>query len=329
MREIKIVEKNIDERYFDFFRELYGNEKNIDFFVSDLQISLEFCLSLRTMVTVTLSNNSDLIGHASIISLPNQNTAFLGFFDLKNKEDFGLLWDEIKKQATLRGLVALTGPINGSIWFPYRCIRDSDESAFFKGELPSQMSYWQIFNDLTGDQVSYYSSMRTDFTDIIKLTEESYQKIIASEFEMTTLSGPEIDQNILAELYDFSNKVFSSQSPAYQQLPFDFFVKLYNSDKLSQLSELYLVRNEGEIIGFCSLFSEDPQTLIFKTIAVHPDYRRQEIGNALTYLVHKEAAEKGISKIIYALIRGDNTIKFFPKDNVKDLRSYSIFTLTI
>jgi len=62
-----------------------------------------------------------------------------------------------------------------------------------------------------------------------------------------------------------------------------------------------------------------------KTIGILPDWQEKGIGNALVYEVHKFAKNNNIEKVIYALIRTDNKVKHFPKDDTIIFRKYAAF----
>ena len=66
-----------------------------------------------------------------------------------------------------------------------------------------------------------------------------------------------------------------------------------------------------------------------KTIAVDPEYQQMGIASGLVHVVHSEAKSVAIRKIIYALVRKTNKIKYFPTDDVKILREYAGFEFRI
>lgn len=328
MKSIQIIEQNTHEQYLDLFHEIYIHEQNRDFFVKDLEASLGYSIAEKKIRTIALVENRKLIGHCSLLySESNLETCQFGFFELMDAQDFDLLWKEVIEQSKKLNIKTITGFSNGSIWFPYRCINTTSTIPLFKGELPTQDFYHNLFTTLASETISYYSSMRSSFDNIILLTENFYTNLIDSGVEITT--HVQADENLIHEVCVLSRDIFSQASVEYDELPFKYFLKLYNSEKLKHLFKLYTVRKENQLIGFCTVFKENSETLILKTLAVHPEFQKKNVGRGLTHLVHKDALKHGYKKMIYALIRGDNDIKYFPKDDVETVRTYSLFKFTI
>jgi GNAT superfamily N-acetyltransferase len=328
MKSIHIIEHNVHKDYLNLFQSIYINETNREYFVKDIEASLEYSLAEKKIRTIALIENKKLIGHCSLIySESNPQTCQLGFFELVDARDFGLLWKEIVEQSRVLNIGIVTVFSNGSIWFPYRCIHSTSGLPLFKGELPTQEFYHGLFSSLASEDISYYSSMRSSFGNIMALTENFYNELIGSGLEI--LSEVSIGEDLIHEVYALSRDIFSQASLEYDELPFDYFIKLYDEEKLKHLFNLYTVRKGDQLVGFCSVFKEDSETLILKTLAVHPEFQKKNIGRGLTHLVHKDAIKHGYKNMMYALIRGDNDIRYFPTDDVKTVRTYSLFKITI
>jgi len=331
MKQTNIINQSIDSHYLDLFRTLYDEEENIDYFISDISLNIDYCLSTKYISTITLTDGEILLGHCSIIKSAKNNNevAYFGFFEsTENEEDFRLLWNKVIEEATKQNIKKLVGPINGSIWFPYRFINTSDGSSFFKGELPTKLSYHKLFSNLNHNQIIPFSSgTRNSFDFIIEATKKSYEYLESQGFTVEVLL--EVTNKILKEIQTLAEAVFFGQSVAYEAFPTDYFLKLYNQDKTKDLFGLYMVRKDKDLVGFCNIFFEDEKTLIFKTLAVHPLFQKHGIGGAIAHLVHRDAKKQNVEKIIYALVRDGNNIKFFPKDDVLNIRTYSLFEFDV
>lgn len=327
MNRIEISNKINKEEYLNLFQKIYKEEKKLPFFISDISHSIEFVNQEKTSITVSIRSGDGIIAHASLMYDAHSTEARLGFFELINEKDFPELWNAILKEVKTRNIDRIVGPINGSIWFPYRFIKDSNGEPFFKGELPTQKFYQDIFTQIKSKEIGYYSSFRNKFENIISVTESSYLNIKQSGYEV--FSHDSFTQDLLKEIYDFSCDIFSVQSIFYDTLPYSYFKILYGETKLQSLFKIYVVRRHGKLIAFLTVFKEGDETLIFKTIAVLPDEQGRGVGKALIHLAHLEAYQQGYKKMIYALIRGDNDVKFFPKDDVENLRTYSLFDISL
>lgn len=331
MRDIRIINQNIDNGYIDLFYHLYKKEKNIDYFISDVKLSIDYCLSMKDMVTVTLSGGGVLLGHCSIIKPrgnDNGDTAYFGFFESPaNQKDFFTLWKKVVSEAKKQNIKKLIGPINGSIWFPYRTLNTSDGSPLFKGELPNDYYHKHFYSLKNKRVINYSSGMREKFDGVMKLTKKPYELLKGSDLEIQSLS--QVSEKILREIHKLAMEIFSSKSVAYEDFPSNYFLKLYDKERMNNLFGTYIVKKGEKLIGFCNVFYEEEKIIILKTLAIHPLFQKQGIGSAMAYLVHYDAKERGIEKIIYALVRDGNDIKFFPRDDVVDIRTYSLFEIDI
>jgi hypothetical protein len=332
MKNIRIINKNIDNRYLELFYSLYEKEKNINYFISDIKLSIAYCLARKDIITITLSDNDILLGHCSIIKSKeanNDGAAYFGFFESpENEIDFKLFWENIVIEAKKQNIKKLIGPVNGSIWFPYRFISTSDESHLFKGEFPANPFYHKCFSGLENKRVVTYSSgIRKNFDLIIEATKKSYELLKEANLKIEALS--EVPEETLVEIHKLAGEIFFNKSVAYEDFPVSYFLELYSKDKMKDLFRTYIVKNGDNLIGFCNVFYEEEKVIILKTLAIHPLFQKQGIGSAIAYLVHSDARENKIEKIIYALVRDDNNIKFFPKDDVINIRQYSLFEMSI
>jgi len=329
MENRRIINQKIDDRYVDLFRSLYGNEKNIEYFVSDIQQSIDYCHAEKNILTIISEEGGVLLGHCSLILPKNENDgiAYFGFFELTSKKVFEEFWKSVVAEAKNLKLKKLIGPVNGSIWFPYRFIATSDGSQLFKGELPTDLAYHDCFAHMEQGRITTYSSgVREKYDFIIDATMEPYELVKRSGLEITALK--EMTAKLLEELQIISTEVFASASVAYEPFPGKYFLQLYGG-KPSGLFRVYLASDAGKIVGFCFMIYEDEQTAILKTLAVHPVFQKRGIASALIHVVHRDAKKEGIEKIIYALVRDDNNIKAFPENGVSIIRTYSLFDLNI
>src|SRR3989344_58956 len=311
-------------------RSKYGGDKNFDYFLSDFNKALAFCIGNKNIPFHPIGGVEDgkMRAHVALIidkRLP-AGEAFFGF--LESPEDasvFSSLWGGLVKEAHNKGVSILKGPVNGSIWHQYRCIKETDGSDFFKSELFCEPYYYHFLaSNKPVTEVPYYSAFRDPFDIVLRMiSEDTYNTLRDRGFSVKEAKsvGPEH----LRAVANISRTVFRS-SWGYTELTEREFTDLYSSEKLTaHLNALYLLYKGDEIIGFCGTLKEDDRTLICKTICVLPQYRGLGLGNALAYKVHVDAKEQGFEKVMYALIREGNSIKNFPKDDAVIFRRYAAF----
>jgi len=318
----------------ELLREKYGNNKNFDYFLSDFTKAFDFCVDNENILffPITGTEEGHLRSHVALIidkRLPI-GEAFFGFLELPdNITIFDSMWKSLIEEAKKRGISTLKGPVNGSIWHQYRCLKETDNSEFFKMELFCEKYYYDLLNSKNPTtEILYYSASREKYDIVLKLIgENSYNKLEAAGFSIKPVKPVTPQQ--METVANISRTVFSANW-GYVELNEQEFTHLYSSDKLSAyLNTLYLLYKDEKIIGFCSTSNEDDTTLILKTICILPQYQGVGLGNALAYKIHFDAKKDSFKKIIYALIREGNDIKKFPKEEAVVFRRYAAFEFRI
>lgn len=333
MKIRKYKSSNIPNFLLNFLKISYGKENNFNLFLSDYIKSYNFCMNNKNIefIHIAVSSNKDMSAHIALIidkRLP-KGTAFFGFLEvIEDISIFNLLWKKLIEVARTNKISFLKGPINGSIWHQYRCIRETDGSDFFKSELMC-MPYYYNFLSSQGSNASikYYSAYRENFSNVLSKIEISDEKLASLGFSVKEMK--KIDLLQLLQIANLSKDIFSG-SWGYTELTKNEFLGLYSSEKIEDnLNKLYVLYKNDEIIGYCSTIKENDSTLICKTICILPKYQGLGLGNALAYKVHIDALNDGFKKIIYALIREDNKIKNFPKTDVVIFRRYTAFEFNL
>jgi len=315
-------------------QEKYGKNKNINYFLNDSIKTFNFCVKNKNINFQPISafKEGKMFAHIALIidkRLP-KGEAFFGFLEIpEDVSVFNSLWDLLINESKKKGVSLLKGPINGSIWHQYRCVKETNGDDFFKSELFSPLYYYDfLISKKPTKEVLYYSASREPY-DIIfqKISEDSYKKLKISGFSIQVKESVTLEElQILAKI---SKKVFQS-SWGYTELNNYEFMELYSFEKLRRyLNTLYLLYKGETIIGFCSTSKEDDKTLILKTICILPEYQSLGLGNALAYKIHLDAKKYGFEKIIYALIRKGNSIKNFPKEKAVIFRRYAAFEFSV
>ncbi|MFA6602041.1 MAG: GNAT family N-acetyltransferase [Candidatus Paceibacterota bacterium] len=334
MKIIRPPQQSLDNDYIALLRNKYGERKNFDFFEDDARKAWNFCITNDKLNFYPLAGHADgkLEAHAALIidkRLP-AGEAFFGFMEFPDNDlIFKNLWNALVTEAREKGITVLRGPVNGSIWHQYRCLRESDGSDFFKAEPMAESYYYNyLVSNKPFKQVDYISAYRKPFDIVLRfIDKKALEKMTSLGFTIKEINC--VDPGILGDLAKISKAVFS-QSWGYTELTLNEFMELYTLDKMaSHLGSLYLLYKGSTVIGFCSTSQEDEETLICKTIALLPEYQGLGLGNALAYQVHQDATARGYKKMIYALIREGNNIKNFPQEQAVIFRKYAAFEFNL
>jgi len=326
-----ITQNSSSGEYLSLLEKKYKAQKNYVYFLDDLKATLKFSETYQEPHFIIVKDGENVVGHCALILDHNlkEGEAFFGFFDvIDNFNVFTTLWQSLLKLAGLKNIKLLKGPINATAWHQYRVMSYGGNSDFFKTELFSESYYYDFYKTLKPDkEILYLSGFRENFKFLISVTEPAYKEVLKAGFSIEEIKNLSTEQ--LKEILDLSKIVFK-ENWAYTDFSMESFESLYSSQKLSaNLNKIYFLKNENKIIGYLSSLIEDENVLILKTIAVLPEFQGKGFGNALVHKAHKDALEKGFKKIIYALIREDNNIKNFPKEEAVVFRKYSTFEFEV
>lgn len=335
---MEISQYKPDDTSHDLFlgllRRKYGGESHSDYFLEAAGIAYDFARSSNkiTFIPFGVHDGGALVAHAALIvdERLQAGDAFFGFMEFPDdRAVFEALWQALVREAKARGISVLKGPVNGSIWHQYRCIREGDETPFFKGEPRSESYYYDFFASHAPDaEISYYSAYREPFGVVLNLINTKTQGALESSgFSIQEIK--ETTMQHLEAIAEISRTVFSSNW-GYTELSPEEFMQLYTPRALnSHLHALYVLCKEDEIIGFCSTAQENEETLLCKTIAILPHYRGFGLGNALAYRIHADAERAGYKRMMYVLIREGNNVSNFPQNAAHIFRRYAAFEFRI
>lgn len=320
-------------KLIDLIRQKYCGAKNLGYFMDDFDRAFGYCAENKNIhfEPIAVYSGAEIKAHIALIKdyRLKSDEAFFGFFETaEDIEVFNLLWTALAEAAKNNGIPVLKGPIDGSVWHQYRVVKQSDGSDFFKSEMICEPYYYNLLTTKeVKAEINYYSAYRENFSAILNAGQSAYTKLSRVGFSIQEIENVTSDN--LQAIVMLSQQVFRNNW-GFTELTNKEFAQLYSSKKLeSHLSKLYFLYKGDDVIGFSTILKEDDSTLIFKVICVLPEYHGLGLGNALAFKVHLDAKEDGIKKIIYALIKEDNNIKNFPKDDAVIFRKYAAFEFSI
>jgi ribosomal protein S18 acetylase RimI-like enzyme len=328
----QIPVKEFETAYLKLIDNNYSQGAAKNYYLNDIKKGIEYTSNSIYQAPYFYIAETDgiIFGSIALIidSRLEKQSCIFGFFECSDdNEIFNKLWKTICLKANELNMSKIMGPINGTIWHQYRVISYDSNETFFPSEPLCKNYYLTLFklkNPL--NQIEYHSATRTNYDIIIKHTENSY--IQAHNNGITVEKINHVDNIIAKKLFELSRLIFT-KGWGYVPLDFEEFLKLYNSEKIENyIGSVYLARHQDEIIGFCTNI-EFQHTLVMKTIGVLPEFQRLGVANSLVHKVHIDAKQNQISQIIYALVRKENNIQYFPKDEIKVLREYVAFEFII
>lgn len=283
-------------------------------------------------ISIAVENDDQFLAHCTLMhdNREQSGIGWFGFFECPDEQVvFDMLWQRVKQESSAMGIKALRGPINGTIWYSYRfAVPGPTSIPPFQGELLCEDYYHRFFEGIPNHQeVSYYSAMRENFDDLIRITLPFHERMLSdSPLHLETYA--EISTDVLREIFNLARTVFQS-SWGYAPLSDEELLSYYSQEKLkATLFKAYILRSNGKLIGFGTVFREDDDTLVLKTLALDPAFQGKGLGNALIHQIHRDAQDH-CSRMVYALIRYENNVKRLPKDGAVVFREYSAFEIPV
>jgi len=330
------VGKEINTSLGGFLERHYSNKKNYEFFYSEYQSAYEFCIHSKhvSFYPVMATEGNEFLGHIALIldDRLSDVEAFFGFFEVADDfEVFNELWNQLLALARTHNVKKLKGPVNGSIWHQYRCIKEDHGAAYFKTEPTTLPYYYDFLMQVSPtSEVTFSSGLRRSYTDVLKrlhTNEKDFEKLSVHGFKITRQKNIQPAQ--LLAIAQLSQAAFDSKSWGYTGLDSDEFKNLYTVDKINaHIDHIYLLHKNNKIIGYCSAMREG-NTLICKTICITPEFQGIGLGNMLALAIHEDAYNEGVTEIMYVLVRDGNQVYKYPTEDVEIFRRYSAFEYTL
>lgn len=238
------------------------------------------------------------------VSLTDPRRGFIGFYEAFSPEVGKALLSAACQFLKDQGVTEVFGPLNFNTWFPYRFgLPHADTNQFSWEPLvtPHSAELWKA----EGFEVAEtYHSMGLDGLDeFCAKAKPAYEAALAKGFTFRSLDPEALETKEIPSLYRISMEGFR-QNFLFEPLDAKGFAEIYvPAMQKADLSLSYVaVSPEGEDVGFFYGFA-DQGYLVLKTVAVADKARGHGLSNALTYLQAKAALEKGLTRLITALVK--------------------------
>lgn len=245
---------------------------------------------------------------------PDAAPGCLGHAAWEDLEGGGRLIEAASGWLRDRGRTLALGPIDGSTWFPYRVVTESDGSPPFALEPWPSAAVARAFGRAGFDPVAHYISSRVDeLPDRAVEAEERVALLGADGVRVRPFETAAGDEE-LRRIFPLLTSAFAG-NPYYTPLDRDRFLALYGPLVSRIDTHLVLVaEREGRPVGVVLAFPDHAQaslgggvdTVIVKTLAVDPAERGRGLGAALVEIVQERARAAGQRRAIHALMHAEN-----------------------
>lgn len=315
-----MTDKEYMDLWFAAMSKLYGKKVGWPYFNTEMQMAAHW--TLKNLENVPITEN----GFGLLLSRkPGSPKAQFGFALFPSDgQEAKLLWEKALVKAKSLGINELSGPLQGSTFFPYRFISSTNGMDYFPGEYMSEPWMHEfMISQSPKSVIEYRSGYRDDFSGVMEVSKPYYDELIKKGLSYhlhTTISRDD-----LMQVFQVVEQVFKSNW-SFEGMSDSEFEAIYTKEtkdpaRLGLLSILW----ENKTIGFVRFLDASPEISVCKTMAILPEFQKMGIGNATAYYMHKLALDLDYKQMIYALAAHSNRVKNMPQHDAKIFRSYAAY----
>ncbi|MES2962351.1 MAG: hypothetical protein V4760_00580 [Bdellovibrionota bacterium] len=202
-----------------------------------------------------------------------------------------------------KGVTKANGPMNFNTWFPYRFrVGEPEERFTWEPENPPEyVAIWEA----AGYSVleNYHSQGHEGLGAFASRLEPSYEKANDAGFVFRPFESARVLEKEVPILYDISMEGFR-ENFMFEPIPYQAFQALYVpiAGKLDLGLSYVASHPDHGNVGFFFAF-QDKDYVVFKTVAVKYVARGKGVSNAMMYLGARKAQDRGLSKLITAMVK--------------------------
>lgn len=262
-----------------------------------------------------------------------RRAGYVGRYCCNDRRAGRVLLQTAKQLLAKAGCHTAIGPVDGSTWHRYRFVTERfDEPPFFL-EPDNPDAYPQDFLDSGFAPCAHYvSAEETHLERVDERALRSLHRLTAMGVTIRHIDPLRYLEE-LDRFYDVARKSFAS-ALLFTPVAREAFCALY--EPLQDLVDPAYVRiaeHEGRTVGFAFGIPDHNarrggrplDTLVGKTQAVLPELRYGGLGAVMLEEVRREAHERGMRRIIHALIRDDNVALNGCRRVATQMRGYTLY----
>ena len=247
-------EKKYIKDFINFSKRLYEKDKmeNSKELKNILEDKHPLCKYFKLYKFLIYKKNK-VVGRFAITTYPNDDTAYIGFFECINDNDVArFIFDTAIEFAKENKYKRIVGPVDASFWLKYRLKINMFDKAPYTGEPYNKEYYYKMFLDNNYKVIEHYTSSiyeNVDNTYENEFYSNRYNSFIKNEYK---IESPNMDEfvNNLKELYGLLTELYSD-FPIYKHLSEEDFVKIFSSYKKIMNPEMIkLAYYNNKMVGF-------------------------------------------------------------------------------
>ena len=235
---------------------------------------------------------------------------------------------------TGQGCTLAVGPMDGNTWRRYRLLTErGPEPPFFLE--PDNRDDWPAHfadNGFTA-LAQYYSALNADLTQRDPRADEAAERLAARGVRLRPLKLDHFEEELRA-IYPLAVLSFRDNF-LYTPLAEEEFLAQYRGLRAILPPGLgVLAEHDGALVGFLLAVPDLMQkqrgvpvdTVILKTMAVHPDHGGAGLGALMMARCQEDAARMGFRRAIHALMYEGNRSRRISGRTAQVIRRYTLFS---
>ena len=263
----------------------------------------------------------------------SHRVGLIGHYAAQDAESGRRLLSLACEQLVGQGCTLAIGPMDGNTWQPYRFVTEQGSEPPFFLEPENPLDWPAQFSDSGFTPLAnYVSALNADLSIRDPQIVERVAEIAGQGIRIRPLDIDDFEAE-LERIYQISIESFR-QNFLYTPISLADFKTQYQPVRSVLRPELALLaEDKGRPIGFAFLIPDVYQawrkqtvdTAIFKTLAVHPDYRSSGVGSVLADQAQQTAARLGFRRVIHALMHQTNHSRRISQHTGQLMRRYTLF----
>lgn len=346
---MKVIQFTDEKKYLrdflQFPKTLYDkNDNTEDAKNTELLLCGEHALSKYfSLYKFLVYEKEDIVARFAITIYPDDDTAYLGFFECVNDKNVAKrVFEKAEDFAKSIQCKKIIGPVDASFWIKYRLKVNNFDRRPYTGEPYNKNYYLELFTNNGYKVCDHYTSNQYKPAQYKYINDEyrgKYEEFKKKGYIIRSPKNDEFD-SCLEELYELITALYSD-FPIFKDVSKDDFIDVFKSyKKIIDLSMVKFGYKDGRMVGFfvsvpnyhndvynvnllklpkIIATKKDPGEYVMLYIGV--DQEHHGLGRALVYSIIQEL-NKSKKPSIGALAHDGKVTQKYAEDMISDIYEY-------
>lgn len=254
---MECIEFNDEKKYIrDFLslpKSLYTNAENMENLqdIEKLLLGRHPLSSYITLYKFVIYNERKAVGRFVITVYPNDDVAYLGFYECINDDKAAaFLFENVRTCVKKSGLTKITGPVDASFWNKYRMKINMFDKLPYTSEPYNKEYYLKQWQD-NGFKISeHYTSNLYEVLEVNEaLYDDRYAAFLQKGYRIISPKPEDFDK-VITELYKLITKLYSD-FPVYKNINYEDFIQIFSDYRyIINMDMVKMAYYNDEAVGF-------------------------------------------------------------------------------